>query len=286
MNEPAPSPSNYRRLFANAGYVRVFSAGLGSTAGSAIAGICLVWIVWSVTGSALDIGLLGTAWLVSAIAFAVFGGTLVDRYDRRRLMILSDLSRAAALAVVVMVLLRGGFNFPVILGANFVLGAFSTLFNPAEQSIVPVLVPVGLVADANGLVRSSRSIVQFIGASLGGVLIVTLGPLTGVGINVATFVLSAALLTGMHVSSPDKPRRSPGAELGPISRTSPPDSAGSTGPRGSLSSPCRQRSSISVTAWSGRSLSSSPRSSFTARRWPSPASWRSRSQGPRWDPCS
>jgi MFS family permease len=198
---PAPS-GNYRRLFQNSGYFRVFNAGLGSTAGSAIASICLIWIVWSDTGSALDIGLLGTANLVAAISFSVFGGTLVDRYDRRRLMILSDLSRAAALGLVVVVLLREGFNFPVLLGASFVLGAFSTLFNPAEQSVIPLLVPPELVADANGLVRSSRSTVQFVGASIGGVLIVTLGPVSGVGVNVLTFLLSAALLTGMHVSSP------------------------------------------------------------------------------------
>jgi len=194
----------------NPGYLRVFSAGLGSTAGSAISGICIIWVVWAATGSALDIGLLGTAGLVSAIAFSVFGGTLVDRYDRRRLMILSDLARAAAVALVVVVFLRFGFNFPVLLGATFVLGAFSTLFNPAEQSIVPSLVSAPLVADANGLVRSSRSTVQFVGASLGGVLIVTLGPLTGIGINVATFVLSAALLTGMRVSSPRRAATQPG----------------------------------------------------------------------------
>ncbi|HXQ49358.1 MAG TPA: MFS transporter [Thermoplasmata archaeon] len=197
-------------LLQNPGYLRVFSAGLGSTAGSAIAGICLIWIVWAATGSALDIGLLGAAYLAAAIAFSVFGGTIVDRYDRRRIMILSDVARATALAVVVAVLLRAGFDLPALLGANFVLGAFSTLFNPAEQSIVPTLVPSRLVADANGLVRSSRSTVQFVGASVGGVLIVTLGPVTGVGINVATFLLSAALLTGMHVSSP----RRAAAQLG------------------------------------------------------------------------
>jgi Na+/melibiose symporter-like transporter len=201
---------SYGRLFRNPGYVRVFGAGLGSTAGSAIAGICIIWIVWSATGSALDIGLLGTSGLVAAIAFSVFGGTLVDRYDRRRIMILSDVSRAAALAVVVAVFFRVGFNFPVLLAAAFVLGAFSTLFNPAEQSIVPTLVAAELVADANGLVRSSRSTIQFIGASVGGILIVTLGPLTGIGINVLTFLVSASLLTGMHVSSPRRAATKPG----------------------------------------------------------------------------
>ncbi|MCI4372673.1 MAG: MFS transporter, partial [Thermoplasmata archaeon] len=207
---PVAPRGHYARLFRNQGFLRVFTAGIGSTAGSAVAGICLIWIVWTATGSALDIGLLGTAFLASAIAFSVFGGTLVDRYDRRRLMILSDVSRAAAVAVVVVVLYRFGFDLPVLLGANLVMGAFSTLFNPAEQSVIPSLLPGELVGDANGLVRSSRSTVQFVGASLGGILIVTLGPLTGVGINVVTFLLSAALLAGMDVESP----RRAAAQLG------------------------------------------------------------------------
>jgi Transmembrane secretion effector len=202
MGPILPPTTRYGALFRNPGYLRVFSAGLASTAGSAIASICLIWIVWVATGSALDIGLLGTSGLLAAIAFSVFGGTLVDRYDRRRLMILSDVSRAAALAVVVGVFVGFGFNFPIILAAEFVLGAFTVLFNPAEQSVVPTLVAPDRVADANGLVRSSRSSVQFVGASIGGILIVTVGPLVGVGINVLTFVLSAALLTGMRVASP------------------------------------------------------------------------------------
>jgi hypothetical protein len=208
MNDSEGGP--YRRLLANAGYVRVFSAGLGSTAGSAVAGICLIWIVWVDTASALDVALLGTAWLVSAITFSVLGGTLVDRYDRRRLMILSDLARAAAVLGVVLELSFWGFNLPIILAANFVIGAFTVVFNPAEQAVIPSLVSSELVGDANGLVRSTRSTVMFVGAAVGGVFIVTVGPLLGVGLNAVTFALSAALLVGMRVASPHLASRSAG----------------------------------------------------------------------------
>jgi MFS family permease len=202
LTEQISDRHSYRRLLGNAGYVRVFGAGLGSTAGSAIAGVCLIWLVWVATASAVDIALLGTAALAAGIAFSVFGGTLVDRYDRRRLMILADASRAVALAIVVLVLHTWGFDLGVLLAASFVVGAFTVLFNPAEQSVIPALVPAELVADANGLVRSSRSALQFAGTSVGGVLIVTVGALTGVEINVLTFLLSAALLTGLRVASP------------------------------------------------------------------------------------
>ena len=179
--------------------MRVFAAGIGSVAGSAIASVCLVWIVFSETGSALDVALLGTSFLVPAVLFSTLGGTLVDRYDRRRLMILADVSRAVAMAGAVAVLALHGFDLPVILVAYGTLGGFTTLFNPAEQAVVPALVPVAQVADANGLVRSSRSAVQFVGASVGGVLIVTVGSLYGLAFNAVTFAVSAILLTGMNL---------------------------------------------------------------------------------------
>ena len=191
--------SSYGRLLRNPNYFRVFSAGIGSLAGQAIASVCLVWIVATETGSALDVGLLGAAYLVSSILFSTIGGTLVDRYDRRRLMILADVARGIAMAAVVAVLEIHGFDLVALLAAYAAIGAFSTLFNPAEQAIIPALVPAAEVADANGLVRSSRSAISFVGAAIGGVLLVTLGPATGIAANAATFALSAALLTGMHV---------------------------------------------------------------------------------------
>jgi predicted MFS family arabinose efflux permease len=177
----------------------VFTAGLGSTLGSGISAVCLVWLVFESTGSALDVAFLGTAWLVAGIVFSVFGGTLVDRYDRRRLMILSDVARALAMGIVVVVLEVHGFDLLTVLAAYFVVGAFTTVFNPAEQAIIPALVEVPLVADANGLVRSSRSAAQFVGTSIGGALIVTVGSVAGVAANAITFAVSALLLFGMTV---------------------------------------------------------------------------------------
>jgi len=186
-------------LFQNRNYVRVFSAGLGSVAGSGIAGVCIIWIVYANTGSAWDVAYLVIAELLAAIAFSTLGGTLVDRYNRRRLMIVSDGARAGAMATAVGVLAVGGFDLPILLAAGAVVGAFTVVFNPAEQALIPVLVPTGQVADANGLVRSSRSTLQFVGVSLGGVLIVAVGPLWGLVANAATFAASAAILSGMAV---------------------------------------------------------------------------------------
>ncbi|HLM70729.1 MAG: MFS transporter [Thermoplasmata archaeon] len=190
----------YRRLLGNRNFLRVFTAGLGSVAGSAISSVCLVWIVAVDTRSALDVAFLATAWIAAGILFSVFGGALVDRYDRRRLMILSDVARALAMTWVFVDLHFRGFDLPGILVAYFVIGAFTTVFNPAEQAIIPALVGQAEIAEANGLVRSSRSSLQFVGISVAGILIVTLGATVGVAVNALTFAVSAAILSGMRLA--------------------------------------------------------------------------------------
>ncbi len=211
MVESARPTSRYRALLGNRNYTRVLAAGLGSTAGSSIATVCLVWIVAETTASALDVGLLAASWVLAAIVFSVFGGTLVDRYDRRRLMIGSDVARAGAMAFVTAELAWASFDLVALLAAYAVIGAFTTVFNPAEQALVPRLVPAAEVADANGLVRSSRSALQFTGAGLAGVFLVTIGPVAGLAVNAGTFALSALILTGLRVPRPE-------ASTGEVSR--------------------------------------------------------------------
>ncbi len=201
MPEPAPSPS-YRRLLANRPFFRVFSAGLASTAGQGIASVCLVWIVYARTRSALDVGLLGAAGLLASVAFSLLGGAWSDRYDRRRLMITADLVRAGAMALIALELAQSRFPLAAVLGAYAVVGAFTVVFNPAEQSMIPSIVPGSEVADANGLVSSSRSTLTFVGTGLGGALLVTVGATAGVAINAATFLASALTLLGLPAAPP------------------------------------------------------------------------------------
>ena len=199
----------YARLLHNGAYVRIFSAGLGSVAGQAITAVCLVWIVYQSTHSALDVGLLGASNVVAAILFSVFTGAWVDRHDRRLLMILSDFSRAAAMGFVVLYLTLRGFDLIPVIVAYAIVGAFSTLFNPAEQALVPAIVGDLDVANANGLVRSSRSTLQFVGTSIAGVLIVTFGGDAGLAVNSVTYLLSGALILGIHMPASSIARSRP-----------------------------------------------------------------------------
>jgi len=199
-----PRSAGYGAAWALPNFRRLFIAGLASSSGGAVTGVCLLWIVFASTRSPVDVGLVGTAEVVGGLLFALIGGALVDRYDRRALMVASDLVRASTVGGMALFLEFRGFNLLVVLGAAFVVACFTTIFNPAQQTVVPAVVGPALVADANGLVHSTQSLTILAGSSAGGLLIVTVGPVLGLGYNAATFLLSGVLIAGLRLSASDR----------------------------------------------------------------------------------
>ena len=178
----------------------VYLAGLWSRSGSSLAGVAVVWIVFASTGSALDVAYVAVVELAASILFSLPSGVWVDRYDRASLMVVADVTRAGVMAALGLSLLVFGFQLPVILTAMFSVAAASMLFQPAEQTILPRIVPAGRLADANGLNRSSRAIVGMVGSSLGGALVIIVGAALGVLYNSITFVVSALFLFTVYTA--------------------------------------------------------------------------------------
>ena len=177
----------------------LFFAGVASSGGAAIGEASLVWIIYTTTQSAFAVALYGIAFTTSGVAVSLFAGVLVDRYDRRRLMILADLSRAAIIGLLALGLWIAGFNLPLPILAAVILAAFTTLFLPAQNSLIPQLVGREAVGDANGLIISSNSVVQFTGFAVAGALIATVGAIAGLGVNAITFLISAAFVASIVV---------------------------------------------------------------------------------------
>jgi predicted MFS family arabinose efflux permease len=109
-------------------------------------------------------------------------------------MILADAVRCAALAATTAFLYLFGFNLVELLVVVFILGAFTTLFQPAERALTPMLIGKDEVADANGLTQITSSVAQFASNAAGGLLIAAVGAMGALGLNSLTFLVSAVLL--------------------------------------------------------------------------------------------
>ena len=182
----------------NKNFARLFAAGATSIAGFSIGQVALTIVVYNNTGgSALDISYIGVSFTVASVLFSLLAGVMVDRYERRILMVISDLIRATSLVVLIVYLIVSGFSLAVVLGVAFVLGSFTTLFQPAERALTPSVVGQEEIANANALVQTSNSMLQFSASAVGGVIAVVAGVLVAFGLNAATFLVSATLIAGV-----------------------------------------------------------------------------------------
>jgi len=197
----SPTDAGRPGLFRNRSFVRLFSADATSIGGQSLGTVALTWLVFSATHSAADVAYVALSNMVAVIAFSLFAGTLVDRSDRRRMMIYSDAFRAAAIAVLALELYLAGFSLPLVLAVSFVLGTFTAVFYPAERSLLPTLIRSEEVADANGLILTANSVFQAAANGVGGALV-------ALGLNTATFTVSALLIASITIRASPKPQPS------------------------------------------------------------------------------
>jgi MFS family permease len=156
----------------------------------------LGWFVYELTHSAGMVAVvLGTVTTASLLAL-LFGGALADRYDRRRLMIMSDLVRGAAMSILAVCTALRLNHIALLIGIAALVGLFDSLFTPSFSGVVPSVVDTELLGSANGLIGFVRASGAIAGPTIGGVLYAAFGPAAVFGIDAATFFW-AALLVGL-----------------------------------------------------------------------------------------
>ncbi len=137
--------------------------------------------------AALKAGIVSTLETLPFLLFGLLAGSLVDRYRRRRIMLVSDAARGLLLLTVPLIWGLGGLNWLSIGVIAFLLSSFSTLFNPARDALIPRLVPRERLVQANALIQTSTQLAMLLGTFLAGAL-VSLQKAAGVRGDVAPLV--------------------------------------------------------------------------------------------------
>jgi MFS family permease len=159
------------------------------------------WLLYQLTGSPMQLGLNGIFRAVPAIAFGLFSGTFVDRYDRRRLLLWTQ-AILGLLAFALGVLDQSGNIQPwQIYAVTFVSSTVGSLDGPARQALFPALVPRSALPSAVALNSLLWKGAGLLGPSLGGIAISAMGTSGAFYANAASFLVVVAALLMMHTSS-------------------------------------------------------------------------------------
>ncbi len=177
-------------------YRLMLSAGLISLIGDWLLRTGLAFQVYVLTGSTLASGGLLLASFVPPVVLGSLAGVFVDRWDRRKTMIVTNVLNAVVLLPLLAV--RDESAIWIVYGVVLAQSCLQQFFSPAEQSLVPVLVDSQQLVTANALNSQIRDLARLIGAALGGVL-AAVGGLTLLALaDAATFLIAVALIAGMR----------------------------------------------------------------------------------------
>jgi MFS family permease len=163
--------------------------------GDGIYFVAIAWQVYELSNAPTALSIVGVAWAVPAVIFMLVGGVLSDRFERRKVMIASDLVRGAAVTGIGVLSLLGTLELWHVIGLVAVWGIGESLFGPAFGALVPDIVPSEQIVQANSLDMLMRPLgAQLAGPAVGGILIDTVGLGAAFLLDAATFGISAACL--------------------------------------------------------------------------------------------
>jgi MFS family permease len=183
-----------------------------SNLGSSFTLFALPLLVFKLTGSPVNLGITTAAEFVPYLLFGLVIGAWVDRVDRKRLMIATDLARAAVIATIPLLAAADALTVGWVYVVAFCSATLTIAFDAAEFAAIPSLVPSSDdLVTANGRVHASYSAAQIAGPLLAGLLI-TVAPVQQVlWVDAASFLVSAATLAliGRAFNAPrdTEPRR-------------------------------------------------------------------------------
>lgn len=172
-------------------YSRLWTASFISHIGDGIGVIAYPWLASAVTRSPLLLALIGAAPAASWLVWSLFAGVIVDRVDRKKLVVAMDVLRGLLTLVAVVGVLRWGQGLPspeelrggilvatnwplytLFLSTAFLLGSATVFRDNSSVSITPSIVPKSLLEKANGRMWSAELVATtFIGPPIGSFLI-------------------------------------------------------------------------------------------------------------------
>ena len=191
-------------------YRRLWVGDLVASAGSQMAAVALPYQVYSLTGSSLAVGLIGLAALGPLLLGSLAAGAIADAFDRRRLLIASQLASAGC--CLALALLSAAGRPP--LGALYVLAALlafaSSIESPVRNAVIPSLVGIDRVPAAAALNQIVNQTSQIAGPAVAGVLLAAFGIATTYAVGVADFTLAVLVAIALPSLRPLGSAAAPG----------------------------------------------------------------------------
>ncbi len=210
MSADVPARDRYSRLgsFRHRDFAIYWAGGFLSNSGTWLQNVAGSVYIFSLTGSPLMVGVLNFANFSPIFVFSLFGGVLSDRFERRKIVIVTQ-SLTMVVAAVLTLLTFADLTTPTILIAvTFLIGTSYAVAKPSLTALLPSLVPREEIAQATATNTLQFIIGQIVGSSLAALILAIASPAWAFGVNTLTFtaIIAAMLLIHPRESASQKAR--------------------------------------------------------------------------------
>ncbi len=179
----------------NRDFLNLWLAQLVSRLGDGIHEIALAWLILELTGSALSMGAILAVSVTPNLLLGLPAGVFVDRFNRKRIMILTYLARTLIVLVIPVAYVGGFLEVWMIFAVAFLTSTAEAFAGPARQSIIPNLVGEENLNPANSLIQITRAVSTLFGLSLGGAVVALFGPSNSFFLDSFSFFLSTVFIS-------------------------------------------------------------------------------------------
>lgn len=158
-----------------ASFRRLWTANIVTVIGAQMTVVAIPAQIFHLTGSSGYVGLAGAFGLVPLIVFGLWGGSLADVIDRRRLLVISTVGLIVTSAILALIAVLSVDNVWLLLSVFSMQQAFFALNQPARSALLPSIIPLDLLPAANSLNMTVMTVGAVVGPVVGGALIPLFG---------------------------------------------------------------------------------------------------------------
>jgi MFS family permease len=151
-------------------FIQFWVARVATTAALQIQAVAVGWQIYELTGSALDLGLVGLAQFIPALLLLLVAGHFADRYDRRKIIAAAEVTQGSAVALLAVGTAGGWMTRELMLATVFMIGAGRAFEAPTMSALLPRLVPVPMLSRAVASSSAAHQAAAIAGPALGGLV--------------------------------------------------------------------------------------------------------------------
>jgi MFS family permease len=184
-----------------------FAGNAISASGTWFQNLAASLLVYRLTGSELLLGALNFSQFIAVIVLAPWAGSAADRFDRKRLLLVTQCGSALISGALAALAFAGHAGTPVVFGASVLLGVASAFSSPAQQALPASLVPPADIQTAVSLNSMTFNIARATGPALAAVVVQTLGIPTAFALNSLSYLALAGALLVVTPHGREKPAK-------------------------------------------------------------------------------